>query len=362
MDDVLLVGLSARSLAEAARAAGYGPLAADLFCDLDTHSIAVRSARIAGDLDHGLAWAPLIHALTALADGRSPIGIVCGAGFEDRHEFLDRLADRWPLYGNAGRLVGRVKDPAELSALCRTLGVPHPSWADTPMAPNWLSKKRGGAGGSHIGAGHAAAVANYWQERVPGEAVSALVLGAGKRAMVIGLSSQWTDPLPTAPFRYGGAVRPAELRPDRGRELVDAAERVSEEAGLVGLNSIDFLVGPEAYYLIEVNPRPGATLDIFRPAKGSMFAAHIGGCRGSLPIEKPTFKGAAGACVAYARRAMSCVPEFAWPEWTADRQPPGTSLGAGAPVCTVRAEAETAAEARRLVEERRVAILEALAA
>lgn len=111
MDDVLLVGLSARSLAEAARAAGYGALAADLFCDLDTENIAVRSARIAGDLDHGLTWTPLIQALTALAEGRSPIGIVCGTGFEDRPELLNRLADRWRLYGNGAENCGADEGP-----------------------------------------------------------------------------------------------------------------------------------------------------------------------------------------------------------------------------------------------------------
>ena len=361
MDDVLLVGLSARSLAEAARAAGYNALAADLFCDLDTESIAVRSARIAGDLEHGLTWAPLIQALTALAEGRSPAGIVCGTGFEDRPALLDRLADRWRLYGNETRVVARMKDPAELSAICGRLGVLHPKWASTRMpAQNWLSKQIGGAGGSHVGA--VPRRASYRQERIAGEAVSALVLGAERRAMVIGLSRQWTDPLPHAPYRYGGAVRPAELERDTERALVDAAERISEEAGLVGLNSIDFLVGPQACHLIEVNPRPGATWDIFRSTRSSLFTMHIGGCSGTLPLKKPGFEGAAAASVAYASREVACVPEIEWPEWTADRQRSGTRLGAGTPVCTVLAEAETPREARRLVDERRVAILAALGA
>lgn len=361
MDEILVVGLSARALAQSARAAGHRPLAADLFCDLDTQIIAERCERIAGDLEHGLRWAPLFRALEALADGNAPIGIVCGTGFEDRHEFLDRLADRWPLYGNKGSVVAGVKKPAELAALCRRLGIPHPAWADAPRSPNWLPKGRGGAGGSHVGT--IADKKVYWQERIAGEAVSALVLGAGRRALVLGLSNQWTDPRPTAPYRYGGAARPAELKPDAERALADAARALSEEAGLVGLNSIDFLVGQEAWHLIEVNPRPGATLDIFRPADGSLFAAHMDACGGTLLPETPKFKGpAAAACIAYASRAVSRVPEFDWPEWTADRQAPETSLEPGAPVCTVMAQAETLQEARQKVEERRLKILAALGA
>jgi predicted ATP-grasp superfamily ATP-dependent carboligase len=80
MAEILVVSLSARALAQAARQAGYAPLAADLFCDLDTRMTAERCVLIAGDLAKRLEWAPLIEALDELASGRAPIGIVCGAG------------------------------------------------------------------------------------------------------------------------------------------------------------------------------------------------------------------------------------------------------------------------------------------
>jgi uncharacterized protein len=361
MAEILVVGLSARALAAAARAGGYAPLAADLFCDLDTRSIAQRAVRITGALDRGLEWNPMIEALNLLADGRSPVGIVCGTGFEDRHELVTRLSDRWRLYGNDASRIARMKDPAALAGLCRRLGIPHPEWGDEPAA-SWLAKRTGGAGGSHVQAVAEPASGRYWQERISGEAISALVLGVGKRAKVIGLSSQWTDPWPSAPYRYGGAVRPAELNPGIAQALVDAAQRLSEEAGLVGLNSIDFLVDREAYRLIEVNPRPGATLDIFRPDSGSIFASHIDACSGMLPLEPLTFQGASAACVVYARHATPSPREFEWPGWTADRQPPGSSIEAGAPICTVLAEAGTPQEARELMAERRLALLAALEA
>jgi predicted ATP-grasp superfamily ATP-dependent carboligase len=46
------------------------------------------------------------------------------------------------------------------------------------------------------------------------------------------------------------------------------------------------------------------------------------------------------------------MPAFDWPNWTADRQPPGTAIAAGTPICTVLAHANDPAEARQLVMDR----------
>jgi predicted ATP-grasp superfamily ATP-dependent carboligase len=360
MAEVLVVGLSARALSQSARRAGYAPLAADLFSDLDTQDAAERSVRIDGDLARGIEWPQLAAALGKLSAGREPIGIVYGSGFEDRTELLGRMAGRWTLLGNSAEAVARVSDPEQLSELCRRCGVPHPDWSKTPIA-GWLSKQMGGAGGSHVGASKSGGY-RYWQERVTGEPVSALVLASGGTALVIGLSSQWADPAHGATFRYGGAVWPADLALATANALDAAAAGVVEVAGLVGLNSVDFLVAEDGWHLIEINPRPGTTLDIFRSAEPNLFALHVDACRGQLPLKVPKFTGAAAARIVYASREVKRVPEFDWPEWTADRQPPGTSVGAGAPLCTVLADAPTAAEARRLVVERGRAVAAALGA
>ena len=150
MADVLVVGLSARALAQSARAAGFRPLAADVFCDLDLRASADRAEPIDGDYATGLAGGPMLAALAAAAAGRRPIGIVCGAGFEDRPHLLDELARRWTLFGNGADAVRRVKDPAALSALCAHLAIPHPRWSETARE-GWLAKQEGGSGGTHIG-------------------------------------------------------------------------------------------------------------------------------------------------------------------------------------------------------------------
>ena len=348
-----MVGLSARALSQSARLAGYAPLAADFFCDLDTQESAQKCQRVEGSLARGFEWEPLAQALDRLAVDREPEGVVCGSGFEDRPELLDRIAERWPLLGNSAAAVARVVDPATLAELCATLGIPHPRWSARPQNGGWLTKRAGGSGGSHVASRDQGTRGRHWQERVEGEPISALVPAMERRRWFSDPVRNGPDPLtlfrPTA--TVGGA--PVSMSPALAEALSDAARNVVAAAGLVGLNSVvDFPVGGDAWHLIEVNPRPGATMDIFRPAGESLFALHVEACRGRLPSRPPAFEGGAAARIVYARRDVPKVPEFRWPDWTADRQPSGTSLQAGAPVCTVTAFAQTAAEARQLVEER----------
>ncbi|VTZ48140.1 conserved protein (OrfY) involved in tetrahydromethanopterin-dependent formaldehyde oxidation [Methylocella tundrae] len=361
---ILIAAAAGRALAAAARRAGYRPLVADLFDDEDTRALCVANCLV-GDPQTGFDGEALIAALNALADGCAPIGIVYGAGFEDRVELLDELAERWTLFGNRPETVRRAKNPAALAQLCRSLGVPHPDISLTPPAnaEGWLVKSVGAAGGSHVapaGALRAQGEDIYFQRVAPGEPVSILGLGDGAGMMALGASRQWAAPTGDEPFRFGGCARPAALPPDVETRLNDAASSLSVELGLSGLNSFDFLLDGDAFVLIEINPRPGATLDIFEDRHGLIFAAHIDASLGRLPALPLEFPRAAAAGIAYARRRIAAMPALDWPEWAADRQKPKSALGLNDPLCTIKANAADPSRARELVKERTASILDGI--
>src|SRR5258708_5812145 len=79
---LLIVAISGRALAAAARRAGLVPLVVDYFADADTLRLAHDCIKLDGELRRGFAWAPLSAALDALADtAPSPLlGLVYGAG------------------------------------------------------------------------------------------------------------------------------------------------------------------------------------------------------------------------------------------------------------------------------------------
>jgi uncharacterized protein len=358
---VLIAAASGRALAASACRAGYAPLVADFFGDQDTVALAHAHVRLGAGAVFSIDAQELLAAFETLAATHQPAGAVCGSGFEDRPELLVRIAQHWTLLGNKPETVARVKDPLAFADVCRNCGIPHPETALTPPADTtgWLRKRKGGAGGWHIGpaVGHQTPDTGfYFQRRIQGTAVSALVLADGRRAMILGYSVQWSSPTPRHPFRYGGAARPAALSAEIASRMIGAVQRLVSAVPIVGLNSIDFLVDGSEFQLLEINPRPGATLDIFEPKNGSLFELHVAACEGRLPPTPPTYDEAAGSAIVYANDDIPSMPEMEWPSWTADRPCGGASIKAGGPLCTALAFASTLAAARTLVE-RRIAII-----
>jgi uncharacterized protein len=357
---VLIAAISGRALAQSAHRGGYQPLVADFFGDQDTLQAAKGHVRLAGKLARGIEENDLCNALDALAAGRHPLGIICGSGFEDRTELLECVAQRWRLFGNSAAVVAKVKDPAMLSAICAGIAIPLPelSLAKPPAPADWLAKRTGGSGGGHIKpAAQAARGAIYYQRKVPGIPISALFLADGANATVIGFSTQWVLPTTDKPYRYGGAAQPATLPPNAAALLSAAVDRLAAAASLVGLNSADFLVDGEHFWLLEINPRPGATLDIFEPPQGSLFSLHMRACAGELAPAPRYPGGAKAAAIVYAEHDIPSAPALAWPPWTADRPQPGSAIEAGEPLCTVYACGQDAAGARALTDERRKVVL-----
>ncbi len=197
----------------------------------------------------------------------------------------------------------------------------------------------------------------YFQRRVTGENVSALFVADGQKAEIVGLSVQWSSPTHASPFRYGGAAGPIDLGPAQAEDVARSVACITSELRLVGLNSADFVVSDDAVWLIEINPRPGATLDVFEPDDGALFANHVAACQGRL-IGVPPSSGFKAAEVVYAPcEIVAPRSERIWPDWTADRPPAGACIAAGDPLCTALASGATVELARTRANERARSII-----
>jgi len=361
--DIVAVALSARALAAAAVRAGLRPAAVDLFADEDARRLAAPCVRLpsAGlrlDAD------ALLDALSAPALRGVPL--VYGSGFEDDPTLLARIAAGRPLLGNPPDAVARTKDPFAFAALLHRLGIPHPEVRAEapPPADGHLLKRIGGSGGGHIRPAVPGPAPPGWyvQRRIGGHPVSVLFLADGRRACVVGLSRQWASPAPDAPYRYGGAAGPLRL-PERVAGPMSAmVARLTEALGLVGLNSADFLVAGDTLHLLEVNPRPGASLDVFdRDPMPPLLALHADACAGRLPDRLPSLWNCRAALVHYATAPLR-IDRTDWPAWTADRPSAPARIAPGEPVCTVLAEGTSVGRARRRAEQRRRHLTAALLA
>ncbi|MEP9378821.1 ATP-grasp domain-containing protein [Aquabacter sp. CN5-332] len=352
--DLAIIALSARPLAASAARAGLAALALDLFADLDTCAHAARCVRVHKKDGFAFDGDDLLQALASLSPPGLPV--VLGGGFEHDTALMQRIGERNPILGNMAETVRVLKDPIALAALCGHLGIPFP--AITLEAPTGelltaplLEKRIGGTAGFHI---HPRAPGDisppapdyYLERQVEGETYSLLLLSNGKEARAVGAVRQWLDPTPDRPFRYGGAAGPVALPHGHGPAILAAATKIATLCGLVGLISFDLMIAPTEWWLLEVNPRPGASLEIFDvDPMPPLLALHLAACGGKLPQALPSPKEVMAAAILYADHQVM-IPNGDWPPEVRDRTAAGTVIPEGAPVCTVKAHGATLEAAR----------------
>jgi predicted ATP-grasp superfamily ATP-dependent carboligase len=145
--------------------------------------------------------------------------------------------------------------------------------------------------------------------------------------------------------------------------LTRSVEAAAAAFGLKGLGSADFLVEGEEAHLLEINPRPGATLDIFDGEAEPLLRIHLEAvleqrlASGPLRLDE-----ASAAAIVYATEPYVVSQSMVWPDWTADRPAAGDCIERNRPICSVSARARTKVEARHIVRKRTSTILAACAA
>ncbi len=344
---VLVVAVSARMLAQMAVADGYAVTALDRFGDVDLRTVAPG------------ATAPTSDALTALAADMDADALVYGAGFENRPDLVKRLADGRELLGTPPELLTAVRDPWAVGAAARAAGARAPQTPPVDALPKlagegvrgrgrgaWLRKPRLGGGGRGVRrwAGGPLRRGEILQRRIHGLSCSAVAIGDGRQAVVLGLTEQ----LHRSPgFRWIGNVRPPRL-PERQRRELDGQLRavcaeVAARFGVRGAFGVDAIWDGRHAWVLEVNPRPPACLELFGPGS---FEAHVRGARGlGLPAASaaPATRSASVKLVLFAQRELYAPDPDWWPaNLVRDIPHAGEKISPGAPVCTlVSADATT---------------------
>jgi predicted ATP-grasp superfamily ATP-dependent carboligase len=354
----LIAAASGRALAASAARAGHATVVVDYFADADTRAItAVRRAAAPGRLEFDEAL--LLRESAALAPIGACAGVVYGSGFEDRTALLAQLCTGRRLYGNAPRTVAMLKDPCHFFPLLDELGIAHPEVRlERPCDPQgWLAKRIGGCGGDHVLlARHCPAGARdfYYQRFESGRSLSVLFLANGRRAHIVGFNEQWhAGRMQAAPFAYGGAVGGVRVPPEVRAELANALDRLVAATGLVGINGLDFLLQDSCVSVLELNPRPTSTTELYdADYPDGLFAWHLAACDGALPASPPQPLLARAHAIVFADRGLCISDDVQLPEWCVDRPVPGTYIAAGAPLCTVHACGRSAEQAAQLLRQR----------
>ena len=360
---LLVVSRSARMLARSAARAGLSPVALDLYGDADTRESALVCEAVAAS-EAGFDPDALLAAAARLAPAASH-PLVYGSGLDVAPDLLERLAEDREVLGNAAATVRLLKAPREFFALLRELGIAHPETRFSPPddASGWLVKAGCGEGGRGVrfAAQDSAGAGDYFQRWLPGESCSALFLADGANSRVLGFNTLWSVVRFGRPFMFAGALNRAKLT-EREREQVRVyVARMTRTVGLRGLNSLDFVADGEVCRVLEINPRPSATMGLYdADFPAGLLAAHVRACRGRLDAPRPNEDSVRACAIVFAPRSFVAPESVSWPEWCADRPAPGVVVEEGGPLCTVEAEGRKAIEVEALTVRRRAEVLDLL--
>ena len=353
---VLVAGVSTRAAAESAARAGFDVIAIDAFGDLDQHP-AVRSLSLPLN---GASFTA--HAAAEAVRDVAADAAVYLSPFENHVRAIDALSADRALWGNPPDVIRRVRDPFLLAGVLRRRGFSTPiTRVDVPPeladAKEWLVKpfRSGGGNGVRSWSPDAPVSHGYYaQERIAGVPASIVFVAAGGRAVPMGISRQLIgdEAFGVSGYRYCGNVLAStddEVFSERVVELLIALScEVTEQFGLIGLNGIDCVVKDEVPYVIEVNPRWCASMELVERQYGvSMFGAHAAACvDGVLPsfeLARVHQTGSViGKAIVFAREDVVAVGTRTWlgDETVRDIPKPGEPLARGQPICTVFAEGE----------------------
>jgi uncharacterized protein len=363
-----IVGTSVRAAAFSALRAGLKPWCIDLFADLDLRAkcpaVAVGESRY----PNGLAL---------LARKAPPGPFMYTGGLENRPGLIRRIASERPLWGNDDVALEKVRDPFALQRALVEAGIPcldvrRPD--EQPPAGVWLAKPISGSGGSGIRFANErpAGPGEYLQKYREGMPHAAVFVAADDGTHLVGVTRQivgerWLHP-PT--WRYCGSIGPLDVGEEERAAWLRLGRTVATFAGLRGVFGIDAIVDDGVPWLVEVNPRYTASVEVLEYAdRRNGVTARIWEPwlrPTTVPVISPRQNSVVGKAVYHAWFPL-VLPEGPWSDVLKMNLPPtelppfadipavGQQISASSPVMTFFARAETpedcAAELRAIAAE-----------
>jgi predicted ATP-grasp superfamily ATP-dependent carboligase len=346
--NIVILGASVRGAAQSAIRAGMSPYGIDLFADEDLRAVcpANRIDRYPSEFLRALAAAPQVPWIYT-------------GGLESYPRLLARLAAVCPLWGNGPEVCRRVRDPHALYGVLKYADFLTPQlivpWASPPPAARasdshcFVVKPLRGSGGLGVRWAKTADLLHHPSQKsvlqrfVAGEAASAVYVAANGRAELLGATRQLLGRdvgLPTE-FAYAGTIAPLMVSPEEMQALHRLGGVLAREFGLVGLFGVDFVRSQGDLWVIEVNPRYTASVEVLERVHVLPFlAAHVAACtRGTLPAdlpphENPANETCAGKLIVYARRKV-VIPQGSLGADLADIPAAGQAIEPGHPIATV---------------------------
>jgi methenyltetrahydromethanopterin cyclohydrolase len=332
---LLIVAQSARYLAEAAARSGYQVWAADCFADSDTLAVCERFIRI-----ESLANPQrLLKQIIELSRGQSCL-LIAGTGVELFYPLLEQLPVHIQWRGNPVQTLRITQQSAQFFALLDKAKIPYPEtlWSYPKQPADYVLKRDQTWGGTYIqSATQPLAEQGYYQRRIDGESVSVLILADGKSCHLLSIHQQQNRP---DSFQRDYLQRPVMLSESLLQQLKQTSQKLATLCELRGLNSIDFIVDKQCCLVLEINPRPSASVE-FLSGDYPLLDWHISACKTHIDPPEPKAPAYSQRLVTlYAEHDCQVPKAMNWPTAAHDIPAAQTIIKRGQPICSLLLQAE----------------------
>ena len=284
---LLIAGASVRAAVVSAQSTNYELFAADLFVDQEL-SICRQTKRL-GEHYEGLR---------EFARSVQPEFWMYTGALENHPKLVSAVSEYSHLLGTPAETLKRIRDPSDLSSLLTRSGFAFPEisqqihltqQADPPQGEEpWIIKSRQSAAGLGISRAHPNAPLKprqYFQRLIQGDPVSAAFLVDEATVTFLGSSLQRMAGPSFSPteFLYGGSIGPLPLSTQERQRWERLGQCLVGEYDLLGLIGVDAVATDNELYVLEVNPRYTASMEVLERAIDTAFIpVHVAACRGEL--------------------------------------------------------------------------------
>jgi predicted ATP-grasp superfamily ATP-dependent carboligase len=333
-------------------------VAADLFADADLQ----RECPVTKITDYpaGLAdWLSRTECAGWLYTG----------ALENHPDLIDRMAELRPLLGNRGAVLRRVRDPLELQKFLRAANLNFPETkpcdGSAPGEGAWLHKTGQGGNGSGVRQCDLEydelPTSGYWQQRIDGIPGSALFVGDTLHGITRQLIGEaWTG---AGEFQYCGARAPWNLPFAASADLTHLGQVLTMQFHLSGLFGVDFVFDGKCVWIIEVNPRVTAAVEVVERTSGvNLLAKHLAAFGIAVENSAQTRAPSAGKAILYAKQSLAVSRSLSdqllaaassLDDWQlADIPHADTMISAGEPILSVLSDGTDSDDVETKLRER----------
>jgi len=329
--NILIVAKSARMLARYTKNIAYDPLVIDCYSDVDTKQLAIECVCV-----NSLALKDVETAFNLLVNKYSISHVIYGSGLECHLSTLEFLEKKLTVLGNTLDVYQSAQNSVYFFLKLKKLEILYP---DTLFQPpkegcNWLIKPVQGEGGLEIkrmdGKGKASNLC-YWQQYIAGVSMSVLFIATENDYKIIGFNKQLLTQVEGSEFIFSGVLSQLTVNNEIVKTISFWLDKLITEFDFKGINSLDFIVNDGCCYMLEINPRPSASMQLYAD---DILSEHIACFYTNKISQSIALKTYRAYKIIFAEKKM-VLKNIKWPLWVVDIPEIASIIHIGMPICSI---------------------------